>query len=60
MVDDNEFTDRQCQQGEGGFVITLRGAVKIVFRKNLGFWPNQRTPHPPPHKLGRQKKKKKV
>ena len=23
MVDDNEFTDRQCQQGEGGFVIPL-------------------------------------
>ena len=37
----------------------VRGAIKIIFRKNLGFWPNQRTPPPPPRKLGRQKKKKK-
>ena len=26
----------------------LRGAVKIDYRKNLGFWPNQRTPPPSP------------
>ena len=37
----------------------LREAIKIVFRKKLGFWPNQRTPPTPPRKLGRQKKKKK-
>ena len=40
--------------------VMLRGAIIIFFRKILGFWPNQRTPHPPPRKLGRQKKKKKI
>jgi len=44
-----------CQKSSSN----LRGAIKIIFRKNLGFWPNQRTPPPPPQKLGRQKKKKK-
>ena len=38
--------------------IIIRGAVKFVFRKNLGIWPSQRAP-PPPRKLGRQKKKNK-
>ena len=39
--------------------LQLRGAIKIDFRKNLGFWPHPRAPPPPPRKLGRQKKKKK-
>ena len=37
----------------------LGGPSKSFFRKKLGIWPNQRTPHPPPRKLGRQKKKNK-
>ena len=38
---------------------SVRGALKMHFRKKLGIWPNQQTPQPPPRKLGRQKKKKK-
>ena len=53
-LDDDFYLVLFCQE-----LRFLRGAIKIIFRKNLGFWPNQRTPHPPPRKLGRQKKKKK-
>ena len=46
--------------GRTHLINRLRGAFKIDFWKNLGIWPNQRTPSPPPRKLGRQKKTKKV
>ena len=39
---------------------TLRGALKLDLSKNLVFCPNQVDPHPPPHKLGHPKLKKKL
>ena len=38
----------------------LREAFKSNFWKNLGIWPNQVDPRPPPQKLGRPKLKKKI
>ena len=36
----------------------VRGALKIHFRKKLGIWPNQRTPHPLPVSWAGKKRKK--
>ena len=45
---------------DGRHYVLLRGALKLNLSKNLVFCPNQVDPHPPPHKLGHPKLKKKI
>ena len=39
-------------------LMLMRGAIRIFFRKNLGFWPNQRPPPPLPVSWAAEKRKK--
>ena len=47
-----------CFLKEQNLMLQVRGAIKINFRKNLGFWPNQRTPTPLSVSWAAKKRKK--